>query len=108
VRSKGLVLWLVMGERVIQQLATAYSVCSINQTTSKQAWQRKVVRTSVPLACVSSGVGLAGALEAGVEVPRGEFGGDGADLEDELVSVGADPGDGPPAEEGPDADAAEP
>jgi hypothetical protein len=58
--------------------------------------------------CVSSGVGLAGALEAGVEVPRGELGGDGADLEDELVPVGADPGDGPPAEEGPDADAAEP
>jgi hypothetical protein len=57
---------------------------------------------------VSSGSGLAGALEAGVEVPRGELGGDGADLEDELVPVGADPGDGPPAEEGPDTDAAEP
>lgn len=37
----------------------------------------------------------------------GELGGDGADLEDELVAVGADPGDGPPPEEGPDADAAE-
>ena len=37
----------------------------------------------------------------------GELGGDGAHLEDELVSIGADPGDGPPAEESPDADAAE-
>lgn len=52
-------------------------------------------------------VGLGGAFEAGVEVARGELGGDGAHLEDELVSIGADPGDGPPAEEGPDADAAE-
>lgn len=50
---------------------------------------------------------LGGAVEAGVEVPRGELGGDGADLEDELVPIGADPRDGPPAEEGPDADAVE-
>lgn len=56
---------------------------------------------------VDLGRGLGGAVEAGVEVPGGELGGDGADLEDELVPVGADPRDGPPAEEGPDADAVE-
>ena len=56
---------------------------------------------------VDLGRGLVGALKAGVEVPGGELGGDGSDLEDELVPVGADPGDGPPAEEGPDADAVE-
>lgn len=39
---------------------------------------------------------------------RGELGGDGAHLEDELVPVGAYARDGPPAEESPDADAAEP
>lgn len=63
--------------------------------------------TEHPSYLVDLGCGLGGAFEAGVEVPRGELGGDGADLEDELVPVGADPRDGPPAEEGPDADAVE-
>jgi hypothetical protein len=47
-------------------------------------------------------------LEAGVEVASGELGGDGAHLKDELISIRTDPVDRPPAEEGLDADAAEP
>jgi hypothetical protein len=53
-------------------------------------------------------VGLGGAFEAAVEVVSGELGGDRSHLKDELVSIRADPGDRPPAEEGLDADAVEP